>query len=112
MDTSLLFKELQSKQDFSETDLQKLIPFFEKQTFKKNELIFQPGDVVRKTFFIQKGIFHQYYLNSEGNERTIYFVDEGNFAGELMSFLHKTPTQFFFQALEDSEALFMNRENW
>jgi CRP-like cAMP-binding protein len=112
MDITLLFKELRAKQDFSESDLQKLIPYFDEQTFKKNELVFQPGDVVRKTYFIQKGIFRQYYVTPEGDERTIYFVDEGNFAGELMSFLYKTPTRFHFQALEDSATLCLNRENW
>jgi CRP-like cAMP-binding protein len=112
MDTDLLIAELRSRHEFSDADLEKLLPYFEEHHFKKGQLLFRAGDVVKHTYFIQKGIFRQYFLSAEGIERTIYFTQEGNFAGELMSFLFRKPTQFCFQALEDAEVLFMSRDNW
>jgi CRP-like cAMP-binding protein len=112
MDTSLLIKELKSNHDFPEADLDKLVPLFEVRNFKKNQLVFRQSDIVRQTWFIQKGIFRQYYLSEEGKERNIYFVEEGKFSGEIMSFLFKKPTQFYMQALEDTETFFLNREKW
>jgi CRP-like cAMP-binding protein len=117
MDYSLLLKELQFVHEgFSKKDFERFIPFLEERSYKKSEHLFKAGDVVKQTFFIQKGILRQYYINHyinpEGAERNIYFVEEGTFAGELMSFLFKKPTHFYCQALEDAEILSLNRENW
>ena len=112
MDFDLVLKKLQSKHPFDEKDFERLVPYFQQRTILKNEIVFQPGDIVRETFFVTKGIFRQYFVNEEGQERNIYFTEEWNFAGELMSFLFKEPTKFYFQALEDSEVLSLNRENW
>jgi len=112
MDLDEVLKHLQSKHEFLESDFEKLSSYFEHRSFKKNELLFKAGDIVRHTFFVTKGVFRQYYVNEEGKERTIYFTEEGNFAGELMSFLFKTPTKFYYQALEDAELLLLNREDW
>ena len=112
MDFDLVLKKLQSKHPFDEKDFERLVPYFQQRTILKNEIVFQPGDIVRVTFFVTKGIFRQYFVNEEGQERNIYFTEEWNFAGELMSFLFKEPTKFYFQALEDSEVLSLNRENW
>jgi len=112
MDTSLLTRKFLEIQNFSESDLQKLVPYFEERIVRKNELIFRAGDIVKNTFFVQKGILRQYYVTLENKERTVYFVQEGNFAGEVMSFLHQTPSEFNFQALEDSVIFSLNRQRW
>ena len=112
MDTTLLLKELRSVHEFSDSDFEKLLPYLEERRYSKNEHVFQSGQIVKITFFVQKGIFRQYFINPDGNERTIYFVEKGSFAGELMSFLYKKPTDFYLQALEDSEVLCLTRENW
>ncbi|MCF2488039.1 Crp/Fnr family transcriptional regulator [Dyadobacter sp. CY347] len=74
--------------------------------------MFQAGDVVDSTFFVQKGILRQYFITPENKERTVYFVQEGNFAGEVMSFLYQTPSEFHFQALEDSVIFALDRQRW
>jgi len=112
MDTSLLVSKFLEIQNFSKSDLQKLIPYFEQKTVKKNELIFQAGEVVQNTFFVNKGILRQYYVTSESKERTVYFAEEGKFAGDVMSFLFQIPSEFYFQALEDSVILYLNRKYW
>jgi CRP-like cAMP-binding protein len=112
LDTSILLKELESKQNFSQGDLEKLIALFEEFRFKKNEIVFRAGDIVKQTHFVLKGCLRQYYISPEGVERTIYFSIEGFWVGELMSFLHNTPTNLNVQALEDSEGIMLNQKNW
>ncbi|SEI39272.1 cAMP-binding domain of CRP or a regulatory subunit of cAMP-dependent protein kinases [Dyadobacter koreensis] len=112
MDNSLLISKLLEIQNFSEPDLHKLVPYFEERIVKKNEFVFQAGDVVKDTFFVQKGILRQYFVTPENKERTVYFVQEGSFAGEVMSFLHQIPSEFYFQALEDSIIFSLNRKRW
>lgn len=112
MEKHILLKELQAKHKFPDEDFPRLIALFEERTFKKNEIIFKAGDVVKQTYFIMKGCLRQYYVSPEGTERTIYFAQEGNWAAELNSFLHETPTNLSMQALEDLEVIFLNRKNW
>jgi CRP-like cAMP-binding protein len=108
----LLLKELQTKHNFPEEDFLTLISLFKERDFKKNEMMFSAGEVVNETYFIMKGCARQYYVNDEGAERTIYFAQEGNWCGELNSFLHEEPTKLSMQALEDTETIFLTRQNW
>jgi CRP-like cAMP-binding protein len=108
----LLLKELQSKYGFPNEEFPKLLSFFKEKHYKKNEIIFKAGDVVKHTNFILKGCVRQYYVSPEGAERIIYFAEEGAFCGELMSFLHETPTNLNMQALEETDALIIDLKNW
>ena len=112
MDQHSLLKELQSRYGFPAEEFPKLLTFFGEKSFKKNEVIFKAGDIVRHTYFVMKGCIRQYYISPEGIERTIYFAEEGSFCGELMSFVHSTPTNLNLQALEETDVLFINLKDW
>lgn len=112
MEKHLLLKELQAKHSFPDEDFPKLISFFGHCTFKKNEIMFSAGEIVKQTYFILKGCVRQYYISPAGGERIIYFAKEGNWCGELSSFLHEEPTKLSMQALENVETLCIDRENW
>ncbi|MGZ3866137.1 MAG: Crp/Fnr family transcriptional regulator [Bacteroidia bacterium] len=112
MKKHLLLQELQAKHNFPDEDFPRLFSLFKERKLKKGELAFKAGDVVRETFFILKGLVKQYYISPEGIERVIYFAQEGNWCGELNSFLHEEPTNLNVQALEDVEAIVLDRKNW
>ena len=54
----------------------------------------------------------QYYINNNGEERTIDFQTEDGWASELVSFLDNKPTELNLQALEDSKLQIINQKNW
>ena len=112
MEPHLLLKELQSKYGFPEEEFPKLLAFFKEKHFKKNEIIFKAGEVVKHTYFVLKGCIRQYYVSPEGIERIIYIAEEAKFCGELMSFLHCTPTTLNLQALEETDVLLINLKDW
>jgi len=112
MDKNILLKELQAKHDFPTKEFARFIELFEERHVKKNEILFRAGEVVKQTYFVLKGCVRQYYVSPQGGERTIYFAEEGFWAGELMSFLHEVPTNLNLQALEDCELISLNRKNW
>jgi len=112
MEQHLLLKELQSKYGFPEAEFPRVLAFFREKHFRKNETIFQSGDIVKHAWFILKGCVRQYYISPEGAERTIYFAEEGSFCGEMMSFLHSEPTNLNMEALEATDVLFINLEDW
>ncbi len=112
MSDALLLAEFRRVVTFPDKEFAKITPLFESLQVKKNEHLFRAGDIVRHVYFIQKGCLRQYYVNSTGDERIIYFKVEGGWCSELESFLNDKPTELNLQALEDSQLLIINQKNW
>lgn len=112
MNDSLLLTEFRRIVEFPDKDFLKLMPLIETIEVKKNEHLFKEGDISRKVYFIEKGCLRQYLINSNGEERNIYFKVENGWCSELVSFLNNTPTELNLQALEDSKLLAINQKNW
>jgi CRP-like cAMP-binding protein len=112
MDNSLLLAQLKQVYKISEKDLIKVIQLFETKQVKKNEHLYRSGEIVRYVYFVEKGCLRQYYINNNGEERTIYFKVENGWCSELVSFLDTKPTELCVQALEDSTLHLINQKNW
>jgi len=112
MDNSPLFVQLRQAYKLSDKECARLVPLFESLEVKKNKHLFQEGDIAKYVYFIEKGCLRQYYINNNGEERTIYFKVEDEWASELVSFLDNAPTELNLQALEDSKLQIINQKNW
>ena len=112
MDSSSLLNQLKQAYKVSDKDCARLIQLFEPLEVKKNQHLFRSGNIARYVYFIDKGCLRQYYINNNGEERTIYFKVEGGWCSELVSFLDNTPTELNLQALEDSQLQIINQKNW
>jgi CRP-like cAMP-binding protein len=112
MNNSSLLTQLKQVYKVSEKDCARLIQLFEPLEVKKNEQLFRSGDIVRYVYFIEQGCLRQYYINNNGEERTIYFKVENGWCSELVSFLDSKPTELCLQALESSRLQIINQKNW
>jgi CRP-like cAMP-binding protein len=112
MDNSPLLVQLRHAYKLSDKECARLVPLFESLEVKKNEHLFREGDIAKYVYFIEKGCLRQYYINNNGEERTIYFKVEDEWASELVSFLDNAPTELNLQALEDSKLQIINQKNW
>ena len=112
MDSSPLLTQLRQVYKVSDKDCTRLIQLFEPLEVKKNEHLFRSGEIARHVYFIDKGCLRQYYINNNGEERTIYFKVEDGWCSELVSFLDNKPTELNLQALEDSKLQIINQKNW
>jgi len=112
MDSSPLLTQLRQVYNISEKDCARLIQLFEPLEVKKNEHLFRSGQIARYVYFIDEGCLRQYYINTNGEERTIYFKVEDGWCSELVSFLDNKPTELNLQALEDSKLQIINQKNW
>jgi len=112
MDNSPLLVQLRHAYKLSDKECARLVPLFESLEVKKNKHLFREGDIAKYVYFIEKGCLRQYYINNNGEERTIYFKVEDEWASELVSFLDNTPTELNLQALEDSKLQSINQKNW
>lgn len=96
----------------TEEDCAQLLPMFEAVTVQKNQHLFSAGEIARYVYFVESGCLRQYHINTNGEERTIYFKTEGGWCSELVSFLDNKITELYAQALEESKLLRINRDNW
>ena len=112
MDSSPLLNHLKQAYKVSDKDCARLIQLFEPLEVKKNEHLFRSGDIARYVYFIDQGCLRQYYINNNGEERTIYFKVENGWCSELVSFLDNKPTELCLQALENSKLQIINQKNW
>jgi len=112
MDNSPLLNQLKQVYNMPDKDCARLIQLFEPLEVKKNEHLFRSGEIARYVYFIEQGCLRQYYINNNGEERTIYFKVEGGWCSELVSFLDNKPTDLCLQALENSKLQIINQSNW
>jgi CRP-like cAMP-binding protein len=111
-DSFPLLTHLKHTYHIPDKDCARLIPLFELLEVKKNEHLFRAGDIARYVYYVELGCLRQYYINSNGEERTIYFKTEDGWASELVSFLDNKPTELNLQALEESRLQRINQKNW
>jgi CRP-like cAMP-binding protein len=112
MEDSPLSIQLRQAYNVSDKDLTQIIRLFETLHVRKNEHLYRSGEIVRHVYFVEQGCLRQYYINNNGEERTIYFKTEGGWCSELVSFLDQKPTELCVQALEDGTLQAINQKNW
>ena len=82
--------------------IEELTAKFKPKKVKKGELLLIQGQVCNKVYFIKKGCLRLYYIANDV-EITVWFSFENNSAIELSSFLSGKPSDYFLEAIEDSE---------
>jgi CRP-like cAMP-binding protein len=95
---------------FSEDELKDIIPHFEKESVKKNELLSKEGQVCNKLYFIEKGMGRSYYIKKDGKEITQWFFGEGQFMASAESFFKQSPSFYSLEILEDATLYSISHE--
>lgn len=78
---------------------------------KKRQYILQAGDICRRFAFIVKGAMRMYYLDDKGLEHVVRLGIENWWMGDRESFVYKTPSRFYIDALEHCDVLYMTSDN-
>jgi CRP/FNR family transcriptional regulator, anaerobic regulatory protein len=92
--------------DLSEADLEYITGRFEYKKIRKNEYLLRQGNICKDLIFVQTGCLRLYYLN-EDIEVSVWFAFPQSSAIEIYSFISENPTDYFLQAIEDSEILYL-----
>lgn len=92
---------------FSTSELQTLNNLLQPLNIKKKEFLLKAGEVCNFEAFINKGCVMTYMLNEEGKETVLYFSVENWWVSDICSFNERTPSEFYIQAMEDSELLLL-----
>lgn len=89
-----------------EDDLQLIVSKFKTKSFKKNEYVLKQNQVCSDLIFVKSGCVRLYYLQDD-IEISVWFAMANSSAIEIYSFISETPTNYYLQAIEDSEILYL-----
>jgi CRP/FNR family transcriptional regulator, anaerobic regulatory protein len=70
----------------------------------------QANTVQKDIGFVVSGLIRVFYVNNSGNEITIRFADEGDFATDYPAFVAQQNCKYYFQCLEPTTLVTMNYE--
>lgn len=107
---SKIYESFSSVINFSPEEIQGFMPLLAIKNFKKKEIMLEQGDIAESVFFINSGLTRNFITNQNGEEITTHFTLEGDYVTEYASFLKLRKSTCSLQALEDVEAVILDRK--
>jgi CRP-like cAMP-binding protein len=101
----VLREHLKTIVPISDSDFEKSIAYFQKETLEKGEYFVKSGEVCKKSAFINFGVLRTFSQNEKGEDITYCFCDSLKFSTSFKSFITQTPSDLSIQALEKTEIL-------
>jgi CRP-like cAMP-binding protein len=95
--------------DIPENEWNEFADMLQLTNVESGNILFKKGNVIDSVVFILNGLF-RYYTEKDIEEHTIQFFSDGEFMTDFQSYSINEPTQFTFQALEDSRIIIIKRE--
>jgi CRP/FNR family transcriptional regulator len=96
----------------NQDEIDLVLSYFKKETFKKKQLLLTEGQTCNKQYFILNGCVRFYINNTKGVEQTLQFGIENWWITDYLSFQYQTPTPFNIQAIENLEVLSIERKTF
>lgn len=94
--------------DFSADELEDISRRFERREVRKNDHLLKQNDICRDIVFVHKGCLRLYYLKDE-IEISVWFAFPQSSAIEIYSFISEKPSDYYIQAIEDSEVFYLSK---
>ena len=92
--------------DIANDELDEIAGKFKAKAIKKNEFLLQQGEICKDLIFVQSGCLRLYYI-ADSIEVSVWFSFKHSSAIELYSFISESPSNYYLQAIEDCEILFL-----
>ena len=89
-----------------DAELEDIVTLFKRRTVKKNDYLLRQGEHCKDLVFVQQGCLRLYYI-ADGIEVSVWFALKHSSAIEIYSFISQKPSDYFLQAIEDSEILYL-----
>jgi CRP/FNR family transcriptional regulator, anaerobic regulatory protein len=73
------------------------------QMLEAKQFYIQANTVQRSIGFVFSGLLRAFYIDNDGKDITIRFVQENGFATDYSSFIQQKASKYYFQCLEKTE---------
>ncbi|MCD8193928.1 MAG: cyclic nucleotide-binding domain-containing protein [Tannerellaceae bacterium] len=79
---------------------------------KKRDYILRTGEICKEAYFINKGLFVNFYIGEKGNESVTGFASDTEHPFlSAIGYFNQTPSEFEIRALEPGELICFSRTN-
>lgn len=78
---------------------------------KRKEIFLQSGKVQKAIGFIAEGLVRSFYIDNDGNEITVGFYKEGDYATHYPAFITRQPSLYTIQCLEPTNMVCLSYED-
>ena len=89
-----------------------ILPFFEKKTFKKKDILQEEDKRCSLYFFVVKGCLRLFFTDRNGAEQTLQFALENWWMTDLNAFRSGHNSAYTIQALEATEVMAITARNY
>lgn len=101
---------LTSNVGIKEDVISQLAPFCKTKKVKKGTYLLRQGEFCNQSFFVESGLLRLFSIDEKGKEHILQFAPESWFITERESVFFNQPSNYFIQALEDSELLLIDEK--
>ena len=90
---------------FTNDEFKFIRTMFIPKSLPAGEMVQRGGEVAQYAVFIAKGCLRSYVIDAKGKEHVVLFAPEDWWLADSISLNTQTPSQYFFDAIEDSNVL-------
>ena len=105
MNYDLILQNISKHTKLDQDEVDFFTSLLELRTIKRKEFLLQQGEVCKTEHFIIKGCTRTYTIDQNGYEHILMFGIEDWWTADLASFLTSSPSNYFIDALEDTQVL-------
>jgi len=108
---SIFKKHIDKFAQISNDEFEEIQKFFDIKNVAKKENLLEEGQLCRHHYFVLDGLLRKFYVNEKGIEQTTEFAIETWWMTDNIAYEHKTPSEFYIQAVEKSKILYITQDN-
>lgn len=105
IDFDLILQNVSKHIQLEKAEEEFFLSLLKHKSIKRKDYLLREGELCKAESFIINGCLRTYTIDNNGFEHIVMFGIEDWWVGDLFSFLTKTPTSYFIDALEDTEVL-------
>jgi len=96
--------------DLTDAELSQFASVLTVKELKKKDLFLESGKVQKAVGFITEGLVRSFYIDHEGNDITVGFYKEGDYATHYPAFITRQPSLYTIQCLEPTNMVCLSFE--
>jgi CRP-like cAMP-binding protein len=109
--SQIFYKHLEKFTEINEIEFASILNFFKTVKVRKKENILIDGQICKMHFFVLNGCLRKFFINNKGVEQTTEFAIENWWITDNIAYEHELPTEFYIQAVENSEILTIDKHS-
>jgi CRP-like cAMP-binding protein len=100
---------LRARAEFTEAEFDFIRAMFISRYLPAGEPLQRAGEVAKYAAFVAEGCLRSYVIDAKGKEHVVQFAPENWWLADNISLSTRTPSQYFFDAIEDAEVLLIDQ---